>query len=202
MTRCPCFRMQLAGAVRVLLVMSMVWSSLVAQTAGFLKLTAVEGEGAFNSIRNGYAHPPAVRVVDESNNPASGAEVSFTFPVVGPGAILPGGGTTLSARSDETGVARCPGYKPNREEGRFKIKVTARFQGKTGTVVVDQSNTRAGGVAVGEGKKSGKAYWILALVAGGAVGGVMAAKGGFSSGSPSTPSTTLTSGAITVGGPR
>lgn len=196
------FRGQLSPASAILLIFLMLHSPLTGQTAGFLRLTPAEGEGAFNSMRSAYVHPPAVRVTDENGAAITGAEVTFLFPAVGAGAVLPGGGTTLKAISDETGLARCPAYKPNSEEGRFKIKVTATYQGKTGTLVVNQSNTRAGGTSLSE-KKSGKAYWILALVAGGAAAGVFAAKGGSSSSAAVvTPPTTLTAGSITVGGPR
>ena len=60
-------------------------------------------------------------------------------------------GTTIT---DDKGIARCPTYKPNSEEGRFNIKVTAESQGKMGTMVLSQSNTLAGGAAVGAGKKN------------------------------------------------
>lgn len=200
MLRSMRFRGQPLAACRALMIISILWSPVPGQTAGFLRLMPVEGEGAFNSIRTGYVHPPAVRITDESDNSAVGAEVTFTFPAVGAGAVLPGGGMTLTARTDETGLARCPAYKPNSEEGRFRIKVTASYQGKTGTVVINQSNSRAGGTSISE-KKKGKGYWILALVAGGAVGGILAATGGSSS-SPVAPPTTLNAGAITVGGPR
>lgn len=174
-----------------------------AQSAGYLHVSPVEGEGAFNSIRTGFVHPPAVRVTDEDNQPVAGAQVTFTFPTIGPGALLPGGGSTLTVISDESGLARCPAYKPNIDEGRFRIRVAATFQGKSGSLVINQSNTRAGGGAITE-KSGSKKLWIWALVAGGAVGGILAAKGGGSSSPTATvvPATTLTSGAISVGAPR
>jgi len=174
-----------------------------AQTAGFLKIVAVDGEGAFNDIKRKAGHAPVVRVVDESNNLVEGAQVTFTLPMVGPRGIFPGGASSISATTDDKGIAHCPAYVPNSEEGRFNIKVTARFQGKTGTLVISQSNTLAGGSSVGETKSSHKLAWILALVGAGAAGGVLAATRGGSSSSPTpVPSTTLSAGTITVGGPR
>ncbi len=186
----------------LILTFCLVHSPVLSQTAGFLHVVPTEGEGAFNAMRTGYVHPPVVRVTDETGKAVVGAEVIFSFPAVGAGAILPGGGQSLKAETDAAGLARCPTYKPNTEEGRFRIKVTANYQGKTGTFVINQSNTRAGSTPAGE-QKSSKKYWIWALVAGGAAAGiVVATTGSSSSSSPTVPPTTLSAGAITVGGPR
>lgn len=201
MSNCSLARRPRLTVCCCILTVSVVWWPAAGQTSGYLRVAPVEGEGAFNSIRTSFVHAPTVRVSDEANNPVAGAEVTFTFPVVGPGAILPGGGHSLTATSETTGLAHCPAYKPNLDEGRFRIHVVASYQGKTGTLVVNQSNTRAGGTSITE-RRSSKAYWILALVAGGAVGGIFAAKGGSSSPAAAVQATTLTSGAITVGAPR
>ncbi len=175
-----------------------------AQAPGFLKITAVEGEGAFNDIRHKLSHPPLVRVVDESNNLVQGATVTFTFPFVGPRGTFDGGGLSATAVTDDKGLARCPAFVPNTEEGRYNFKVSASFNGKTGSLVISQSNTLAGGSSVGEkGTKSHKMAWILALVgAGAAVGAVAAMHGGSSSTPAAIPPTTLSIGAITVGTPH
>jgi len=130
------------------------WMGLFAQTGGFLKISAVDGEGSFNDMQHKMGHPPVVRVVDESNNFVQGAEVSFVLPVVGPSGVFGDGGNKGTTITDDKGIARCPTYKPNSEEGRFNIKVTAESQGKMGTMVLSQSNTLAGGAAVGAGKKN------------------------------------------------
>ena len=108
-----------------------------------------------------------------------------------------------TALADSQGIARCPTYRPNAEEGRFSVKVSANLQGKAGQISISQSNTLAGGTAVGEQKKSNKAIWILTLVAGGAAGGVFAATHkGSSSSAATVPPTILSTSGITVGGPR
>ncbi len=172
-----------------------------AQVAGFLKLTAVDGDGAFNDIRKRLTHPPVVRVLDESNNLMRAVEVTFTLPTVGPGGSFGPGRSTASATTDENGVVTCPSYKPNTEEGRFNIKVTATYQGKVGSMIISQSNTLAGGTSVGHEKKS-KAVWIVAAIAGGAAVGIVAATHhGGAAAAPPTP-TTLSAPGITIGGPQ
>jgi hypothetical protein len=174
---------------------------LSAQTGGFLKLTVIEGEGAFNDMKHKISHPPAVRVVDESNNLVKGAEVTCTLPAVGASGQFADNKRSGTGISDDTGIARCPAFKPNTEEGRFNIKLTAAYQGKTGSIVISQSNTTAGGTSVGD-KKSNKTVWIVVAVAGGAAGGILAATHKGTSAPPVVPPVTLTAGAITVGGPR
>jgi hypothetical protein len=187
-------------SVTALVLILFGWTHLFAQTAGFLKISAVDGEGSFNDIQHKMSHPPIVRVVDESNNVVQGAEVSFTLPMVGPSAVFVAGGTKGTAITDDKGIARCPIYKPNSEEGRFNIKVTAESKGKTGTLVVSQSNTLAGGTSVGQ-KKSGK-LWLVLLVGGAAAGGVFAATHHGGSSPATVPPTTLSTGGIAVGAPR
>lgn len=175
-----------------------------AQTRGFLKLTVLEGEGAFNDMKRKVAHPPLVRVVDESDNPVIGAEVTFTFPTIGPGGIVPGGGQILKVKSDEKGTARCPSYLPNIEEGRFLIRVVVRAGDKSGTATVNQSNTSAGGTSIGDPQaKKSKAGLLIAIIGGGAAAGIFAAtRGGKSGAAAAQPSTTLSLGSLTVGAPR
>jgi hypothetical protein len=169
------------------------------QTSGFLRITAIEGDGAFNDMRRGVGQPPAVRVVDENNAPVQDAEVTFTFPMIGAGVALPGGRTTFTAQTNNDGVARSAAYKPNLEEGRFNIRVTAQYRGKTGALTLTQSNTSAGGSSVSQSKSKSKMIWVL--IAGGAAGAAALLSRGSSS-TPPTPATTISFGGITVGGSR
>lgn len=175
---------------------------LSGQNAGFLKLTPIDGDGAFNDVKHRIGHAPTVRVVDESNNIVQGAEVTFVMPLVGPRGIFADGARSATAVTDDKGIAQCPAFKPNPEEGRFNIKVSASLQGKTGTLTISQSNTLAGGVAVKEQKKS-KAMLVLLLLGGGGGAGAAVALSHRGSQTPAAPSpTTLSAGTVTVGGPR
>jgi len=171
------------------------------QTAGYLHVTAIDGEGAFNDVKHRLSHPPSVRIVDESNNPAAGAQVAFTLPSVGPGGTFEGGVQTALAMADQQGIAKCPSFIPNQVEGRFTIKANASYQGKTGITTISESNTLAGGISVGEKKSHGKLILLVLAAGGGAAGGILAASHHGSAPAAPTP-TGLSVVSITVGAPR
>jgi hypothetical protein len=190
-------------AIAAAAVWSAAWAGLAAQEPGGLRLVVVQGEGAFNDVRRKVGRDPVVEVRDENGRPAPGAQVVFTLPETGPSGIFAGGGKTFTTTSDPNGLAAARGLKPNTVEGRFQIKVTAALGGRTGTALISQSNTLAGGT-VTPGQRGGAKKWLLLVLAGGATGGILAAKGGGSSAPPPAgpPPTTLSAGAVTVGGPR
>ncbi|MCC6591539.1 MAG: hypothetical protein IT168_32935 [Bryobacterales bacterium] len=176
----------------------------VASPQDGLRVVIKTGDGAFNDVSRGEVGAVVVTVVDASDKPVEGATVTFTLPFSGPGAAFAGGGREFTATSDHAGIAKMAAAKPNKEEGRFNIKVKAVAPGgRTGTAVVAQSNT----AAMARKGTSGKKVLILALVGGGASAALIAAKrgGGSSStaGGPSVPGTTsLSAGVLTVGAPR
>jgi hypothetical protein len=168
-----------------------------------LKIIALEGEGAFNDLKKGKGVDSTVEVRDQDDRPVKGAEVLFTLPFAGPGGTFGADGRTYKAVTDGTGRASTQGFRPNTEEGRFNIKVTATYQGATTSAVVSQSNTRAGGqLFERNGGGNGKLFAILGLVGGAAAGGIYAATRGGGGGGPAVPPTTLSIGTVTVGGPR
>ena len=175
--------------------------SNLAESTGGLKITAVQGEGATNSIRARTATAPAVEVRDDSGKPVAGAEVVFQLPAAGPGGVFNGWMRTQTARTDENGRAAADGYAPNEQEGRFNIKVTATHGSKNGTLVIGQSNVKGNGA---QAKSSKKGLWIVLgiLAAAGIAGGIAAATGGDSSTTTTTTPVTVTPGPVTVGGPR
>ena len=170
-----------------------------------LRLETRSGDGAFNDISRSETNPVIVIVKDSSDRPVPDAKVTFTLPFSGPGATFAGGSRELTVTSDPMGLAKLVGAKPNREEGRFNIKVTATTgDGRMGTMVVSQSNT----TAVATKGKSNKTLIILSLVGGGATAAIFAAKGsgtkttGGGGTTPAAVSTSLTVGVLTVGAPR
>lgn len=188
--------------VFLVLVSSLVPSS--AQVRGYLKTAVMEGDGAFNDIKRGTAHPPVVQVNDETNNQVAGAQVTFLLPAVGAGGKFSDGGRTFTTTSDAQGVARCPAFKPNQTEGRFPIKVSASYEGKTGGLVLSQSNTLAGGSGVEKKSSGSKKFLILALLGGAAAAGVAVAAhgGGSHAAAAPVPAVTLSPGGVTVGAPK
>jgi len=186
-----------------MLVWSLALTSAYSQVNGFLTVRIVEGDNAFNDIKRKEAHRPAVEVRDEANNPVVGAEVVFALPTIGAGGMFLSGKTTSTAMTDAQGVARSEDFKPNNDEGRFNIRVTATYQGRKGSVVISQTNTLAGGESPTQGGGHKKLILVLLIVGAAAgVGVAFGASGSKSSGSPAPTPTVLSSGGITVGGPN
>jgi hypothetical protein len=171
-----------------------------------LQVNVVDGEGAFNDIRRSQARVPVVEVRDEDNRVVPNARVVFQLPDMGAGGTFPDGSRTFIATTDEQGHASASGLKPNKVEGAFVITVTASKDGAVGHAEVRQSNTMAGGDQAVQSGGHGKAKILIAIA--GAAGGIAIAAlraGGSkssSSSSSSAPVTSLSAGAITIGGPR
>ncbi len=171
-----------------------------------LQVNVLDGEGAFNDIRHGQARMPVVEVRDDDGRPVQGAKVVFQLPDMGATGAFGDGSHTLVATTDTQGRATAPGLKPNKIEGSYLITVTASNEGAVGHAEIRQNNTLAGGdQSVQSGNHS--KLKILIAVAGAAGGAAIAAvrAGGGSKSSSTTPTvapTTLTVGAVTIGGPR
>jgi hypothetical protein len=176
-----------------------------AAQSGGLKLTVIQGEGASNDISRQAATAPVVEVRDENEKPVAGAEVVFTVPAAGPSGVFYGWMRTQTVRSDERGRAVALGFRPNDEAGRFNIEVGAFAAGKRGTVYITQTNGSGGGTtAAARDKKSRKAlWWVVGAVAVGAIaGGVAATRGGSSTAATLPVPITVSTGPVTVAGPR
>ncbi len=186
----------------LLLVSILPGAAAQSATSGFLRLTVIEGDGAFNDLKTKRAHLPVVKVVDESGETVAGAQVVFTLPALGPGGIFAGDVRSATTVSDEKGLAYCPAYRLTQEEGRFLIRVSATFKGKNGALKFSQSNTYAGGTAVGEKTHSSKWLLIIGLISGGATAALMAKRSGSSDKAPAVATTTLSASGVVVGGPR
>lgn len=87
------------------------------------------------AVNSDYAEPLAVRVLDVSGNPVSGATVSFTLGAAGAGAGSPGassagasfadGSAQATATTDSDGIATSPRFTANATIGRFTATATA-----------------------------------------------------------------------------
>ena len=181
--------------------------SLLAQTVGYgyqaageiqkLNIAIVEGDGAVNNIRQRMAREPMVQVTDENRKPVAGAAVVFLLPNQGAGGAFASGAKSLTTLTDANGNAVARGMQANRLSGQYQIKVTASHQGQTASTSINMTNAVLTGAA-GAGV-SMKLLLILGAVGGAAAGVAVAASGG---GTTGRPSTTVTPGTPTVGGPR
>lgn len=136
-----------------------------------LRIIALEGQGAVNSLVTSSAVAPVVEVRDENGRPVEGAAVTFTLPESGPGGLFEGGQRTQTSITDMRGQAGARGYAINQLPGRFSISVSAKYEGRTGALLITQVNVPT---AAGEGqsmtKGSGKGKWILLTLAGAGAG--------------------------------
>jgi hypothetical protein len=171
-----------------------------------LQVSVLDGEGAFNDIKHGQARMPVVEVRDDDGRPVPRAQVVFQLPDMGASGTFADGSRTLVANTDAQGRATAPGMKPNKVEGMYVIHVAASKDGAVGRAEIRQSNTLAGGDQTAQSGGHGKLK-ILIAIAGAAGGAAIAAAraggGSKSSGAPpAAPPTSLTVGAVTIGGPR
>jgi len=184
--------------------------SLLAQTVSYgyqaageiqkLNIAIVEGDGAVNNIRQRMAREPMVQVTDENRKPIAGAVVVFLLPNQGAGGAFANGAKSLTTLTDANGNAVARGMQANRLSGQYQIRVTASHQGQTSSTSINMTNAALTGAAAG----GAALKWLLILgAAGGAAAGIaVAANGGGGNGTPPRPSTTVTPGMPTVGGPR
>jgi hypothetical protein len=192
--------------------MAIVLTSPAMAADQFLKVVAIEGDGAFNDTRRQLGAETVVEIRDERDQLVEGAEVVFTMPLIGAGGTYAGGVNVYKAITDGAGRARTAGFKPNRTDGRFNIKITAAKGERNGKLVVSQTNSAAVR-AVGAhtpGGGGGKTKLLVGLASAGASIGLLAIRlaggggdgGGGTPVTPTRPPTTLSVSGITIGGPR
>ena len=194
-------RSKLVSVVTILLA---VWPMQGWAQEQKLTIMVLEGEGAFNDIRRKVARNPVVEVHDEEGKPVAGADVVFTLPNDGAGGTFEGGGKTFITKTDAAGRASTVGLRPNSLEGRYNTRVTATLAGRSGTILISQSNTLAGGpVRTQTGHGHTKLIVIVALAGAAAAAGILVAthQGGGTA-PPAPPTATLSVGTVTVGGPQ
>lgn len=187
--------------VSIFSILLAVWPTSGGAQEKKLTIVVLEGEGAFHDIKRKIARNPVIEVHDEDGKPVPGADVVFTLPEEGASGTFASGSKTFMTKTDAQGRAATVGLKPNSIEGRYNTRVTASAAGKTGSTVISQSNTLAGG-AVSTHTGLSRTTKILIVLAAGAGGG-FAAYHYWGGGGGSTPTTTtLSAGSVTVGGPR
>lgn len=149
-----------------------------------LRIEVLEGEGSINNIRELTMRSPAVRVVDASGAPVFGATVTFTTPAMGASALFLDGSNQASFVTNERGVVRVEGMRPNNVVGNFEIRVLANRGRDRATARITQTNAAP---STGGGGSPNKGLLILLVVAGAGAGLAAALGGGGGSSSPSTP---------------
>jgi len=152
------------------------------------------------------ARPLTVTVTDETGRPVEGAAVTFHLPENGPGGSFGNGLRTEVATTDARGRASAPSFQLNRTPGRFAIRIIAsKEQARAGMEsfqYVAEINSGAASAPAAKSAASGRWKWALAaLVAGGAVGGVVASRSRGNSGSPAPASAQPPATPVSIGTP-
>jgi hypothetical protein len=181
----------------------------LAQVA-ILQIRVIEGEGAVHLPASRSARPITVEITEETGKPVAGAAVSFHLPEEGPGGTFVNGLRTEVVITDGSGHARLHGLVANRIPGRFQIRILAsKEQARAGTVSFQYVAEPRGGATARSTAPAGRRKWmaVAAAVAGGAVAGIVATRGGSAgagaavASAPVPPVLTIGTPAITVDKP-
>jgi hypothetical protein len=175
-----------------------------------LSITIIDGDGAFNNVKQRVAREPIVEVDDQNHKPIAGALVLFLLPGNGPGGAFAGAGQSLTVTTDQAGRAIAAGFKPNHSVGQFKIDVRVSYKGLKASTQIAQTNIAGAAAATTLGAEllSVKVLIVISAVAAAAVatGVYSTTKGGGGGGSttftppPASPAPiTITVGTGTVG---
>ena len=182
-----------------------MWITLAAAASAqiaILQIKIVEGEGAVHVPGARSPRPLTVEVTDETGQPVRGAAVSFHLPEDGPGGTFANGLRTEIVITDSHGRATLHGLQANRTGGRFQIRILAsKEQARAGIVsfqYVAQLKPAATPAAT-----HGHTRWLAlgAAIAGGAVAGLVAARGSNTPTPVPPPAVTAPAAVPTVGTP-
>ena len=188
----------------------LLWAAPALAQVAILQIRVIEGEGAVHLPGSRSARPITVEITEETGKPVAGAAVSFHLPEDGPGGTFVNGLRTEVVITDASGHASLHGLLANRIPGRFQIRILAsKEQARAGTVSFQYVAEPRGGAAARSTAPAGRRKWIAvaAAVAGGAVAGIVATRGGAASpaavvpSAPVPPVLSIGTPAITVGKP-
>lgn len=186
-------------------------ATAMAQESSALKLVVISGNGAVNDLRTNTTVPTVVELRDDRDQPVLRGAVTFMLPESGPGGRFADGSRSLFALTDRSGRATLTGFIPNQVEGPFQIAVEASASGNSVRTAIRQYNNSfpsysaprmADPVATvrrGPGT-GGKILLTLVLGVAVAAGSMVALKNAGNGKTP--PTTTVSIGGISVGGPR
>ena len=121
-----------------------------------LKVVPLAGDGEINDLQRGVMAPLVVQVLDQESRPVEGADVTFRFPIQGPGAAFADQKNSQTVRTNADGQASATGWTANRMVGRFQVQVTASRGNELGTAVLSMRNVTS---LTDEGKKKHKSLW-------------------------------------------
>ncbi len=187
-----------------------LWAAPALAQVAILQIRVIEGEGAVHLPGTRSPRPITVEISEETGKPVAGAAVTFHLPEEGPSGVFVNGLRTEIVISDAHGRASLHGLLANRIPGRFQIRILAsKEQARAGTVSFQYVAEPRGGATMLSAAPAGRRKWMALAVAlaGGAVAGIVATRGGAPGPAASVPSAPLPpilsigAPAITVGKP-
>ena len=184
----------------------LLWAAAALAQVAILQIRMIEGEGAVRQPGSRSTRPITVEITEETGKPVSGAAVSFHLPEDGPGGAFVNGLRTEVVITDIHGRASLHGLLANRIPGRFQIRILAsKEQARAGTISFQYVAEVRGGVAAVSAAPARRVKWIAvaAAVAGGAVAGIVALRGGAApaAATPAAATASTVSLALTIGNP-
>lgn len=171
-------------------------------TVQSLKVILLSGNQGMNDLESKVMVPLVVQVVDQSDQPVDGAEVTFRFPLDGPGASFANQKSSQTFRTNADGQAAAIGWVANGKVGTFRVQVTASRGNELGSATISMTNvTRITGSAKAREKHWWSSKWAKIGIAAGTAG-IIAAIILATHGSSGPTVITATPGSPTIGGPQ
>lgn len=137
-----------------------------------LRIRVIEGDNAIHNIRGSNPVDLRVRIQDPQGQGIPNVPVTFSLPPAGAGGTFADGGLVSTVTTDADGTATARGFRPNRIEGRFPVRISAAHAGVTARQMIMQTNAAPQPTS---GSKR-KLAVIAAVVAGAVIGGILLIK--------------------------
>ena len=119
-------------------------------------MISLAGNQEMNDLENEVMAPLVIQVLDQSDLPVEGADVTFRFPLDGPSANFSGQSPAQTFRTNADGQAAAIGWTANGKTGTFRVQVTASRGAEQGSTVISMTNVTRITEAQ---KKIGKKHW-------------------------------------------
>lgn len=165
-----------------------------------IRILVLEGATKVNRLTEGIFAMPVVEIRDGNDRPVEGAQVTFILNGgTGPGASFRDGSLEKVFASNAQGQAAAEGYVPNPVEGKFNVRVRAKYLEDTTEIVIQQASSFQTQMAADQKKRGAwkKWLWIGGAVAAGVITAVLIFGG---SGSSEPPVIVVTPGPPVIGG--
>lgn len=165
-----------------------------------LKIVVLEGRNRINRLTEGIFAMPVVEVRDSNDRPIEGAQVTFLLNGgPGAGAMFRDGSLEKTFSTTAQGQAAAEGYVPNNVEGKFSIRIRAKYLEESIEIRLEQANSFQ--LQADADRKKSRAWrkwaWIGGAVAAGAIVAVVLTGG---DSTPAPPSVIINPGPPVFGG--